>query len=857
MSTPHDIFERNLGQLLRRAYVPARPEADFVARAEAAFLGAVPERANVARTVGSRPSLRPWLAAAATLLVVLAGWWMLGDQGARTREELLDGRHVAVRDAPSGRWQVAPRQGAMAEWVWNGAFLQAATPAGASLAVDLSDGAVLTLSPSSLARLEADEPLRARLAAGRLALSQPRAGGETPGSRWRMDTPDGALLLEHGRLEVSRSTSPHGAHDLLGDDGRTFVVLHSGAGWLLRADERLPLPVGVVLILQDGRILGSPFARGAGMPVPPTAVPEPIPDADAPDDAPDAPLAAVGPHTLVGRVVDAESGEPVTAFEITLVTEHYMSGFTEPVARAFESEAGHFLVADIPPMVYRVFVNAEGYAAWRLMNLEVTADEALEPLEVGLLPDDTSVSGVVISAVTGEPLVGALVLSETDTPSRLLPMSVAQYEGEDLGVYTDEDGAFTLTGLSAGTQALRVMAAGHGPLWSGSFPLERGEHLQGLLFELRAGATVSGRITRPGGAPWAGAMVSVSMPDDPADRPCLAVAPAFTDEEGRYVVDDLPAMRGVVLLIGDLNEMGLSAGPKLQPIVIEAGESQVVDFLSDGSGGRLRGLLYQPNGEPLVGWTVSISPVGVSAEDSQSTWTGSSTTADGAFEFINVGPGDYHVLVSRGAEVNITQVSRVTVGEGADVVHDVHLPAGGLRGRVFDAGTGEPIVGALVLLNRLGGVSTAESLVARLFTGNDGVVDVRHLSAGRYSMAVFAEDGRYGQEFVREIVVAGHAAVEGIEIGLEPGGSVRVLVRRPDGTPLPDVPLRFVDQDGLGYKFSMHQATDATGRHLAPGIATGTWRVSAALPGFAADERLVEVEAGRTTEVELVLRPSP
>ena len=94
------------------------------------------------------------------------------------------------------------------------------------------------------------------------------------------------------------------------------------------------------------------------------------------------------------------------------------------------------------------------------------------------------VRGRVVDAETGEPIDGAIVLSESDTPLSYLWSSLAQLpEKGATGLTTRADGAFDFLHLSAGIQQLRASKPGFAPVWSDPIPLAVGRDVSGVVLE--------------------------------------------------------------------------------------------------------------------------------------------------------------------------------------------------------------------------------------------------------------------------------------------------------------------------------------------------------------------------------------
>ncbi|MBK7977422.1 MAG: carboxypeptidase regulatory-like domain-containing protein [Deltaproteobacteria bacterium] len=226
---------------------------------------------------------------------------------------------------------------------------------------------------------------------------------------------------------------------------------------------------------------------------------------------------------IVGRVVDAATGQPIQSFRIDY--------------RPMTSATGEFEVAATGGEKHRPTVSASGYASQRLGPFSTSATGQLDAGTVRLTKGAT-VKGRVLEA-NGTPRAGMTVMAfrahgEDDED---LPTS-----GDAPGS-TDAEGTFTVTGLGPGTWTL--MATSPGP--------DRDDSLASMTstqVQVRGGETREGVVLRIGD--WSGMREMVkSTLRETLVRPLSAADAKRLGPAVDTVVDALGELIGNVRDLGD------------------------------------------------------------------------------------------------------------------------------------------------------------------------------------------------------------------------------------------------------------------------------------------------------------------
>jgi hypothetical protein len=245
--------------------------------------------------------------------------------------------------------------------------------------------------------------------------------------------------------------------------------------------------------------------------------------------------------------------------------------------------------------------------------------------------------GVVRSAATGAGLpADCFLYLPSATPP---PGSDATSLGGLPFARCAADGSFSLTGVTSGGWDLWVRARGHA---TARVAVCIGTDAEPVQVLLQSGATIAGRVLRPGGAPAEGARIEAwtigaaatakatageaflaSLGPPPASPNGRLLAMACSDGQGCFCIGDLPA--GPCMLVA--SERGAIARTPLQL----------------ASGNRCETQLVLPPPAALQGRVRSPCSTGVVAVlfgNAASTRT-ARVAADGSFAFANVAPGRY------------------------------------------------------------------------------------------------------------------------------------------------------------------------------------------------------------------------
>jgi len=334
-----------------------------------------------------------------------------------------------------------------------------------------------------------------------------------------------------------------------------------------------------------------------------------------------------GKATIEGRVVDARSGAPVTAFEIQVRAGEETT--IDPASRLsggkpYVDEQGQFKVsADEGLNTLRV--QASGYAPAARVVQDARADQTTSGVEIRLEPGGI-VEGTVSNA-QGELVAGANIWIN----------HVPQYAWESrqraASAVTDANGYFKIDSLPQTDIALIAVHADYLPEQIVATPSPgRGTSVK---FLLGTGGGLEGTI-RIGGKPGAGYLVNVSIPQPPAGFNADATA----GEDGKYLFKSLPPGEAHVTVVGKLRDAPNRSTQRQTTIFND--QVTILDIDIERGNAGIEGVVTR-EGKPSANASVDVYMQGV---DQEGVAASAITNAKGEYRIVDMPAGPANVSFS-------------------------------------------------------------------------------------------------------------------------------------------------------------------------------------------------------------------
>ncbi|HEY6549503.1 MAG TPA: carboxypeptidase regulatory-like domain-containing protein, partial [Vicinamibacteria bacterium] len=567
--------------------------------------------------------------------------------------------------------------------------------------------------------------------------------------------------------------------------------------------------------------------------------------------ADDVELLVPGVGRIAGRVVDAQSREPLAEFAATYEPEmpqgmgmRFMRAPRRLARRlgtpdeegTFRSPDGSFTLEEVPAGTFAVVVEAPGYESARVSGVVVREGEATADVEVRATRG-RALRGRVLDGVTGRPVVGATVSAQgADRPGPPLPMGF-----EDGASFTDADGRFDLPGLGLGMVKL---VARH-PEYSESSRLVDVQNAQAEVeIRLSNGGALGGTVVSEAGAPVGGA--SVALQDGGGGGAGFRIGPGgggggpqtLSDEGGGFRFDRLASGRYTVTA----SLRGRSSAPL--DIALQAGETRGDLRVSLEAGATLRGRVVGLDATQL-------SATNVSASGPQGYFAGVRPTTDGGFTLGGVPSGSIDLRAMAGDFSSGVRMAsaQVEIAEGqTEAEAEIAFEAqGAIAGRVHRGGEG---VGEVML-----SASGPGGPAAFTRTDSSGAYRIEGLRDGSYTITASPPGGAAHHKSVE---VAGEATLD-FDLPLARiAGSVR---EAGSGLPLGDAEVEADSGEagstgtrGLLGRGRPRATTDSNGRFALEGLTPGPATLTARRTGFVYERRSVEASEGDGPELTLELK---
>ena len=510
-------------------------------------------------------------------------------------------------------------------------------------------------------------------------------------------------------------------------------------------------------------------------------------------------------------------------------------------ATASTGAGGEFAITGLPEGVYRVFA-AAGERGSPALRVERRGAGPFEAIELAMAPA-AIISGRLIDAETGAPLAGQVVLThDGDEPPR---------QGESTAA-----GQFAIEGVPPGRWYAEAAAPGYVGADSLAFSADRSRE---LTLRLSRGGSLAGVVLDPDGIPVSGALVEADggaaraaaprplprfvaggnfiprgelgvmtgpIPFPPAQpieasriaEPIASSRAAPIDRSGsQRMTDDRGRFRIVGLEPGRYQLLASHpdfAGGASAPVVIALGASREGIEVLMTRGVRIRGVVRDERGDPIVAARVTASSAGPMP---------AAAHTDPAGRFV-LPPLTGKTTLTASASGYAAATLEIAEPDGEEVAFQLERADGSIAGRVADP-AGFPLRGARV---------SVRGQAAAAVTDDGGRFELGNLARGRFEIIVRHPD--YPEHRVELETGRGH------ELEVPLGGGIEGLVvdtasRRPmaatvmiRGAGKPRAPAVTI------------QSSD--GRFERAPLAAGRYTVRAAAPGYAAASTTVEVRAG-------------
>jgi uncharacterized membrane protein len=491
------------------------------------------------------------------------------------------------------------------------------------------------------------------------------------------------------------------------------------------------------------------------------------------------------PGSITGSITDAKDGSAISGAEVS-----------DGSRTALTDALGTYTIDSVPPGSYQVVASKEGYESASLTVTVLEGSTAVANFSLSQIISPGSITGRVIDAADGLPLVGATVTDGTRTTT------------------TDGTGKYTIANVLPGTYQATASKAGY---YSSSVAVTvlAGNTVVAdfSLNEVIVPGSITGTVTS---AKDGSVMVGATVTD--------GTRTTTTDATGKYTIASVPP--------GAYQVTASKAGYHNSSLTVTvlSGGTAVANFSLSQiivHGSITGSITNAEDGSAISGAEVS---------DGSRT---ALTDAIGTYTINNVPPGSYQVIASKeGYESSSLTVNLVS---GTAAVANFSLSAiivpGTITGSITNAEDGSAISGAEVS----DGSRTA-------LTDALGSYTINNVPPGSYQV-VASEEG-YETVSLAVDVLPEATAVANFYLSeiVVPGSITGTVADAKDGSPIVGATV----SDG-----TRTATTDASGKYIIVDVPAGSHEVIASKEGYESVTSSATVVSGETALVNFSLNQKP
>ena len=514
--------------------------------------------------------------------------------------------------------------------------------------------------------------------------------------------------------------------------------------------------------------------------------------------------------TLVGRVSDAASGNPLTTFSIGRIRAagpgRFGGGPNGAQEEEIHSPDGNFELPDVPPGTWTFTASASGHQTQTLSAIEIGEGARTEriafELKAGL-----SLTGHVVEAESGTPVPDATVQASSPG-SGPNPFARLGLSGGGPTAVTEADGSFRLDDLSPGSLVVTAQDDFHVPGQLTVDPAAQND----VVLKLSGGGSISGGvISSDGKSPAAGAQVTLIAEGNPQMAVLLAPQnPTTADSSGGFLFDHLAAGRYALRAAS-----GSASSPSVET-VLNPGQAQAGVVISLQGGTRVSGHVTGLS-------SADVSSVQVAASGSSGFFHVSAADAAGAYEVDGVPAGPLQLVARVISSARRTASTSVQVEDGSEeMTVDIAFPSdGSLSGRVTK--NGAAVAGERVVALPSPGSSATSTASAE--SDGAGAYQIAGLDNGDYDVRAQGPGGAAR----RTVSISGETALDIDLPVISLSGSV---VEAGSNEPVEGVNVSLDSGSEMNASSMKRAATDSLGKFQIADVDAADYQLSAQKQGW-------------------------
>jgi large repetitive protein len=516
------------------------------------------------------------------------------------------------------------------------------------------------------------------------------------------------------------------------------------------------------------------------------------------------PCELMGYGSVSGRVINANTNEPIAGAKIFLKASSNSAGCDLLMSKAMSDASGYYKFERIPEGIYQIGAIAEGYGLFN-GELKVEADQITE-FNISLKPKFNFGAGTIIGTVLD---------------SNKLPVSEAKVRifGRELSTFTDNNGKFTFEKVPTGKVIVVAEKSGVG---SGKVVVDVNDgqisEVTIILNRMMGGfGSIHGIVLTTEGKPVAEAKVRIDGKE----------FSAFTDTDGKFTFKDVPVGKVTVLA----EKTGFGSGQAVAEVMDgQITEVTIVLGINETGYGTITGIVINSEKNPVAEAKVRIDGKDFSAF----------TNSEGRFTFEKVPAGKVTILAEKtgiGNGKTETEVMDGQISEVVIILNKTEAGFGTIKGIIIDSEK-NPVAEATV---RIYGKDMTT------YSNNEGEFTFENVPVGIYK--ILAEKAGIGSGMAEVEVKDGQISEVTIILSkTETGyGSLKGVVLNAEENPVPEARVNIKGKDLKTY-------TDNEGKFTFENVPVGNYIVLAEKTGVGSGQAEVQIKDGQISEVRIILK---
>jgi len=530
-------------------------------------------------------------------------------------------------------------------------------------------------------------------------------------------------------------------------------------------------------------------------------------------------LAIDAGYSIQGRVVNS-AGEPLKEFLVRAEPVEKDRQEWAPIRGAisgrFSDDDGRFTLEGLHEGEWMLRAEAKNTPACSPQQIRVPGQSSVLTLT---LASGCTVSGTVVDP-KGKPVRSARVRAdpERDESSRFVFNGNKKFSAS-----SDAEGRFEITGIPPGPMKLLATSDEWAAPEPQTLDLAPGQKREQLQIVLRTPGRIVGLVLDLAGRTDAGRPISLSGGDGGGWQQTTS------DANGRFAFEKLSPGEYRVYTQAKQEEYAAAAGDQSrQSRVWQEQQRTARTTVREGAtteitlGGLPKDALHLVGHVTCGGRAVANAYLQAwkheRTEDDEQREFHVSADADGSFDLVLGGAGDYSINVNADASNASTSIHfDFKASAEPRQTRDFELPGARIAGRVVDR-AGKPQAQLSLQLSpdsRKRGERPGVS--GNVTTDEQGRFQFEHVAPGTYEIVCGGSDmdwrssARTGRTTRSGLVVEAGKSLEGVEIVAQPACRVEGTVTGPDGAPVAGAAVLVVDEQGNSLVGWQREVTDGSG----------------------------------------------